>query len=40
MTGTGLTAWVDYANAHGAVILFDAAYECFCQRARPAALDL
>ena len=25
----GLTAWVDYANAQGAVILFDAAYECF-----------
>lgn len=27
----GLKAWVDYANAHGAVILFDAAYECFIQ---------
>lgn len=24
-----LTAWVDYANKKGAVILFDAAYECF-----------
>ena len=24
-----LKAWVDYANAHGAVILFDAAYEAF-----------
>ena len=24
-----LTAWVDYANEHGAVILFDAAYERF-----------
>ena len=27
----GLQAWVDYANAHGAVLLFDAAYECFIQ---------
>ncbi len=25
----GLTAWVNYALAHNAVILFDAAYECF-----------
>ena len=25
----GLTAWVDYANREGAVILFDAAYEAF-----------
>ncbi len=24
-----LQAWVDYARAHGAVILYDAAYECF-----------
>lgn len=24
-----LKAWVDYANAHDAVIIFDAAYECF-----------
>lgn len=28
-TREGLKAWVDYANANGAVILFDAAYECF-----------
>lgn len=27
----GLKAWVDYANAQGAVILFDAAYECFIE---------
>jgi LL-diaminopimelate aminotransferase len=26
-----LAQWVDYANANGAVILFDAAYECFIQ---------
>lgn len=25
----GLKAWVDYANAQKAIILFDAAYECF-----------
>ncbi len=25
----GLTAWVNYANEQGAIILFDAAYECF-----------
>ena len=24
-----LKAWVDYANAHNSVIIFDAAYECF-----------
>lgn len=24
-----LTAWVDYARANGAIILYDAAYECF-----------
>ena len=28
-TKEGLKAWVDYANKHGAVILFDAAYEAF-----------
>ena len=28
-----LQAWVDYANAHGAVILFDAAYESFIKDA-------
>lgn len=28
---TGLQAWVEYANANGAVILFDAAYEAFVQ---------
>ncbi len=28
-TKEGLKAWVDYANKNGAVILFDAAYECF-----------
>ena len=27
----GLKAWVQYAKAQGAVILFDAAYECFIQ---------
>lgn len=27
----GLQAWVDYANRHGAVILFDAAYEAFIE---------
>ncbi|MDO5141394.1 MAG: LL-diaminopimelate aminotransferase [Eubacteriales bacterium] len=27
----GLQAWVDYANAEHAVILFDAAYECFVE---------
>ncbi|MDR3767190.1 MAG: LL-diaminopimelate aminotransferase [Butyricicoccus sp.] len=27
----GLKAWVDYANAQGAVILYDAAYECFIE---------
>lgn len=27
----GLQAWVEYANANGAVILFDAAYEAFVQ---------
>ena len=26
-----LKAWVDYANAHGSVILFDAAYEAFIE---------
>jgi LL-diaminopimelate aminotransferase len=30
-TRDGLKAWVDYANAVGAVILFDAAYEAFVQ---------
>ncbi len=25
----GLKAWVDYANSRGAIILYDAAYECF-----------
>lgn len=28
-TKDALKAWVDFANANGAVILFDAAYECF-----------
>ena len=28
-TRAGLEAWVDYANARGAVLLFDAAYESF-----------
>lgn len=28
---TGLQAWVDYANEQKAVILYDAAYECFIQ---------
>lgn len=28
-TKEGLKAWVDFANENGAVILFDAAYECF-----------
>ena len=27
----GLKAWVDYANAQNAVILYDAAYECFIE---------
>lgn len=27
----GLKAWVDYALAHNAIILFDAAYECFIE---------
>lgn len=27
----GLKAWVDYANAQDAVILYDAAYECFIE---------
>ena len=27
----GLQAWVDFANTHGAVILFDAAYEIFIE---------
>lgn len=27
----GLTAWVEFARAHGSVILFDAAYESFIQ---------
>ena len=27
----GLKAWVDYANANSAVILYDAAYECFIE---------
>ena len=27
-----LKAWVDWANAHDAVILFDAAYECFVSK--------
>ena len=32
----GLKAWVDYANRHGAVILYDAAYEYFiCDPALP-----
>ena len=26
-----LKEWVDFANAHGSVILFDAAYECFIE---------
>lgn len=30
-TAKQLKAWVDYANAEGAVILYDAAYECFIQ---------
>ena len=25
----GLTKWVEFARAHGSIILFDAAYECF-----------
>ena len=29
----GLQAWVDYANAQHAVILYDAAYECFIEDA-------
>ncbi len=28
---TGLKAWVDYALANNAIILFDAAYECFIE---------
>ncbi len=28
-TGEQLKAWVDYANAHGSVILYDSAYEAF-----------
>ena len=31
-----LKAWVDYANAHESVILFDAAYEALHHRARHA----
>lgn len=31
----GLTAWVNYALAHKAVILYDAAYECFIQDDSP-----
>lgn len=30
-----LKVWVDYANAHGSVILFDAAYECFVTGGMP-----
>lgn len=30
-TRANLQAWVDYANAHGSIILFDAAYEAFIQ---------
>jgi len=30
-----LQAWVDYANRHGAVILFDAAYEAFAEGDMP-----
>ena len=30
-----LQAWVDYANRHGAVILFDAAYEAFIEEDLP-----
>ncbi len=30
-TRAQLQAWVDYANAHGSVILFDAAYEAFIE---------
>ena len=29
MTRDQLEVWVDYANAHGSVILYDSAYECF-----------
>ena len=29
LTKDQLKVWVDYANAHGAVILYDSAYECF-----------
>ena len=29
MTKDQLTVWVDYANAHGSIILYDSAYECF-----------
>ena len=29
MTRDQLKVWVDYANAHGSVILYDSAYECF-----------
>jgi LL-diaminopimelate aminotransferase len=28
---TKLKAWVDYANAHGSILLFDAAYEAFIE---------
>ncbi|MBO7599932.1 MAG: LL-diaminopimelate aminotransferase [Lachnospiraceae bacterium] len=34
-TKEGLKAWVDYANRHGSVILFDAAYEAFIEEDRP-----
>lgn len=33
-TKTQLKEWVDYANAEGAVILYDAAYECFIEESR------
>ena len=29
MTKDQLKVWVDYANAHGSIILYDSAYECF-----------
>lgn len=29
----GLQAWVDYANEQGAILLYDAAYECFIEDA-------
>ena len=36
----GLKAWVDYANKQNAVILYDAAYECFIEDGDSAALHL